>query len=72
MQCLDGLKHLCATVINCCDAELSKVRKGLEDPEALARETVCMLIYQKTLTIRRTTKLIYGSFYWHAISGSMG
>ena len=43
VQCLDGLKHLCAAFINCCDADLYKQPKGLEDPEALARETVCML-----------------------------
>ncbi|EOY29034.1 PREDICTED: calcineurin B-like protein 3 isoform X2 [Theobroma cacao] len=40
VQCLEGLKHLCAAVINCCDADLYKQPKGLEDPEALARETV--------------------------------
>jgi hypothetical protein len=43
VQCLDGLKHLCATVVNCCDPELYNQPKGLQDPEALARETVCML-----------------------------
>ncbi|KAH7572690.1 hypothetical protein JRO89_XS04G0290800 [Xanthoceras sorbifolium] len=40
VQCLDGLKHLCAAVVNCCDAELYKQPRGLDDPEALARETV--------------------------------
>ncbi|OMP05189.1 Calcium-binding EF-hand [Corchorus capsularis] len=40
VQCLDGLKHLCAAVISCCDADLYKQPKGLEDPEALARDTV--------------------------------
>ncbi|KAI9162028.1 hypothetical protein LWI28_023058 [Acer negundo] len=39
-MCIDGLKHLCAAVVNCCDAEIYKQPKGLEDPEALARETV--------------------------------
>ncbi|KAJ4836697.1 Calcineurin B-like protein 3 [Turnera subulata] len=39
VQCLDGLKHLCAAVVNCCDADYKQPR-GLEDPEALARETV--------------------------------
>lgn len=43
VQCLDGLKHLCAALVNCCDADLYKQPKGLEDPEALARETVCIL-----------------------------
>ncbi|CAL0330718.1 unnamed protein product [Lupinus luteus] len=38
--CLDGLKHLCAVVINCCDADSSKQPRGLENPEVLARETV--------------------------------
>ena len=44
LQCLEGVKHLCAVVVNCCDADLYKQPKGLEDPEALARETVCMLL----------------------------
>lgn len=43
LQCLGGLKHLCAAVVNCCDADLYIQPKGLEDPEALARETVCIL-----------------------------
>ncbi|KAH9750052.1 calcineurin B-like protein 3 [Citrus sinensis] len=43
VQCLDGLKHFCVVVVNCCDADLYKQPRGLEDPEALARETVCML-----------------------------
>lgn len=40
VQCLDGLKHLCAAIANCCDADLYKQPRGLEDPEVLARETV--------------------------------
>ncbi|KAH9798364.1 calcineurin B-like protein 3 [Citrus sinensis] len=40
VQCLDGLKHFCVVVVNCCDADLYKQPRGLEDPEALARETV--------------------------------
>ncbi|KAI3909259.1 hypothetical protein MKW92_049890 [Papaver armeniacum] len=40
VQCLDGIKHLCAAVLRCCDLELSKQPIGLEDPEILARETV--------------------------------
>ena len=42
VQCLDGLKHLCAALVNCCDADSSKQPTGLENPEVLARETVCM------------------------------
>ncbi|GAY35492.1 hypothetical protein CUMW_016650 [Citrus unshiu] len=40
VQCLDGLKHFCVVVVNCCDTDLYKQPRGLEDPEALARETV--------------------------------
>ncbi|KAL9407898.1 hypothetical protein AB3S75_046439 [Citrus x aurantiifolia] len=40
VQCLDGLKHFCVVVVNCCDADLYKQPRGLEDPEALARETM--------------------------------
>ena len=45
MQYVDGLKHLCAAVIHCCDADLYKQPKGLDDPEALARETACMYTF---------------------------
>ncbi|CAN1753337.1 Calcineurin B-like protein 2 [Linum perenne] len=37
---LGGLKNLCAAIANCCDADLYKQLRGLQDPEALARETV--------------------------------
>ncbi|XP_039168330.1 calcineurin B-like protein 3 isoform X1 [Eucalyptus grandis] len=37
VQCLDGIKHFCVTIATC-DAE--KRPRGLENPEALARETV--------------------------------
>nr|KJB81571.1 hypothetical protein B456_013G150400 [Gossypium raimondii] len=40
LQCLDGLKHLFASVLHCCDIDLCKQSRGLEDPELLARETV--------------------------------
>ena len=43
VQCLDGVKRLCAAFITCCETDIYKQPKGLEDPEALARETVCML-----------------------------
>ncbi|KAA3486941.1 calcineurin B-like protein 3 [Gossypium australe] len=36
----DGLKHLFASVLHCCDIDLCKQSRGLEDPELLARETV--------------------------------
>lgn len=42
MQCLDGLKHLLSAIVNCCDSEIYKQPRGLDSPEALARETVCM------------------------------
>ena len=42
-QCLDRIKHFCAAVASCCGADLYKQPRGLEDPEALAGETVCML-----------------------------
>ncbi|KAL8509761.1 hypothetical protein ACS0TY_016829 [Phlomoides rotata] len=38
LQCLEGVKHLCASVLQCC--ELDRQSRGLEDPEILARETV--------------------------------
>jgi serine/threonine-protein phosphatase 2B regulatory subunit len=41
LQCLEGVKHLCGVLLGCCDIDL-KQPKGLEDPELLARETVCM------------------------------
>lgn len=42
LPCLDGVKHLFASVANCCDTDLAKQPRGLQNPEALARETVCM------------------------------
>lgn len=42
LQCIEGLKHLCASLLRCCDLDLYKQSRGLEDPELLARETVCM------------------------------
>lgn len=42
LQCMDGIKHLFASILQCCDLDLYKQSRGLEDPELLARETVCM------------------------------
>ena len=43
LQCIEGFKHLGASLVRCCDIDLYKQSRGLEDPELLARETVCML-----------------------------
>jgi serine/threonine-protein phosphatase 2B regulatory subunit len=40
VQCLDGVRQLLAVLLNCCDVELKQPR-GLQDPQVLARETVC-------------------------------
>jgi serine/threonine-protein phosphatase 2B regulatory subunit len=40
VQCLDGVKQLLAVLFRCFDLELKQPR-GLEDPQVLARETVC-------------------------------
>lgn len=40
VQCLDGVRQLLAVLLKCCDVEL-KQPPGLEDPQVLARETVC-------------------------------
>lgn len=42
LQCLEVFKHLFAILLKCCDIDLCKQTKGLQDPERLARETVCM------------------------------
>ncbi|KAL6520433.1 Calcineurin B-like protein 3 [Orobanche hederae] len=39
-QCLDGVKHFLSAVVNCCESEIYKQPRGLENPETLARETV--------------------------------
>ncbi|XP_047342029.1 calcineurin B-like protein 3 isoform X1 [Impatiens glandulifera] len=39
-QCLDGIKNLCAPFFRCCDLDLYRASRDLEDPEILARETV--------------------------------
>jgi len=41
-QCVDGIKHLCTSVLGCFDLDLYKQSGGLGDPELLARDTVCM------------------------------
>ncbi|XP_054779187.1 calcineurin B-like protein 3 isoform X2 [Prosopis cineraria] len=46
LQFLEGLKQLFVAAINCCNSDVSKQTTGLEDPEALARETVCMCLYR--------------------------
>lgn len=61
VQCLEGIKHFCATVANCCDADSSRQTRGLEDPEALARETVCMFLEFSVFMPDSTILLIY----WH-------
>ncbi|KAJ0045148.1 hypothetical protein Pint_03744 [Pistacia integerrima] len=40
LQCIEGFKHVCASLLRCCDLDLYKQSRGLEDPEVLARETV--------------------------------
>ncbi|GMP64938.1 hypothetical protein CsSME_00025962 [Camellia sinensis var. sinensis] len=40
LQCLEGVKHLCASLLRCCDLDLYRQSRDLEDPEVLARETV--------------------------------
>lgn len=42
---LEGFKQLLVAAINCCNSDASKQTTGLKDPEALARETVCMCLY---------------------------
>jgi len=44
-QCIDGVKHLCTSVLGCFDLDLFKQSGGgLGDPELLSRDTVCMPI----------------------------
>ncbi|KAL8160886.1 hypothetical protein V2J09_012375, partial [Rumex salicifolius] len=38
--CLEGFKRALSAVVSCCDTELCKAPRGLENPELLARETV--------------------------------
>ncbi|CAA0836541.1 Calcineurin B-like protein 3 [Striga hermonthica] len=40
VTCLDGVKHILSTVVNCCESGINKQPRGLGNPEALARETV--------------------------------
>lgn len=41
LQCVGGFF---ASLVRCCDLDLYKQSRGLDDPELLARETVCMFL----------------------------
>lgn len=41
LQCIGGFF---ASLVRCCDLDLYKQSRGLDDPELLARETVCMFL----------------------------
>lgn len=62
VQCLEGIKHFCAAIANCCDADTSRQPRGLQDPEALARETVCMFLEFSVLMPDTDTIILL--IYW--------
>lgn len=41
LKCFDGVKHVFLSFLRCCDIDLYSQSRGLDDPEVLARETVC-------------------------------
>jgi hypothetical protein len=73
VRCLDGLKHLCAAIVDCCGTDLYNQPKGLQDPEALARETVCMLpslLNFPVLDVRKPVweHYVMGESHWLVVS----
>lgn len=63
LQCIEGFKHLFTSLLRCCDLDIYKQSRGLDDPELLARETVCMLSTllsdYDSLIVTSLTKLDY-------------
>ncbi|KAI4345061.1 hypothetical protein L6164_012229 [Bauhinia variegata] len=40
LQCVEGIKHLFASLLRCCDLDLYNQPRGLENPKLLVRETL--------------------------------
>ncbi|KAG6394179.1 hypothetical protein SASPL_144760 [Salvia splendens] len=70
VQCMDGLKHLLSAIVNCCDSEIYKQPRGLESPEARARETVCLSSSANQHHLSNITLFPWSHHYSNAVSVS--
>jgi serine/threonine-protein phosphatase 2B regulatory subunit len=57
LQCLEGFNHLLGCLVQCCDTKVFKKSQGLEDPEIIARDTVCKFCLSVWITLFQIARI---------------